>query len=265
MTDEATKDIGGTEGAGDPAPAEPRDEGDAQRTSPEERQARGFLGLLTTNRFEAFSDGVFAIVITLLVLELHVPAGGQSLGRALLDEWPRYLGYLVSFAFIGSVWASHYSMSRYIKAVDPPLMRLNLLLLLFVSFLPFTTAVVATHLFESFLPFEHGVVVRDLGSERIAVVLFGVNLTLAALMLFLCFRYASRDDDIADDAVAEEDLQRFAKQRRTAVLLQGGATALGFFLPVTAVVIYLVVSVAFIVEPLITGSRHDHRLRARGH
>ena len=81
-------------------------------------------------RFDAFSDGVFAIVITLLVLELHVPAGRQHLASTLGEEWPRYLGYFVSFAFIGGVWVAHSTVSHFIKAVDATLMRLNLVLLL---------------------------------------------------------------------------------------------------------------------------------------
>ena len=110
--------------------------------------------LLPTGRLEAFSDGVFAIAITLLVLELHVPGEHQVLAAALEHEWPRYLGYFVSFTFIGGVWIAHSNLTRFIKAADPTLMRLNLMLLLFVSFLPFTTAIAATHLFVSFLTFD---------------------------------------------------------------------------------------------------------------
>jgi uncharacterized membrane protein len=106
-------------------------------------------------RFDAFSDGVFAIVITLLVLELHVPTGRQHLASVLGEEWPRYLGYFVSFAFIGGIWIAHSTVSHFIRAVDATLMRLNLVLLLFVSLLPFTTGILATHLFATFLPIDH--------------------------------------------------------------------------------------------------------------
>src|SRR6266487_892700 len=92
--------------------------------------------LLPTSRLEAFSDGVFAIAITLLVIELHVPTGHEPLVKGLEHEWPRYLGYFVSFAFIGGVWIAHSNMTRFLKAADPELMRINLMLLLFVSFLP---------------------------------------------------------------------------------------------------------------------------------
>src|SRR5690348_15505742 len=153
----------------------------APLASPQMRAWTFTARLLPTSRLEAFSDGVFAIAITLLVLELHVPTGQEALVKGLEHEWPRYLGYFVSFAFIGGVWIAHSNMTRFLKAADPDLMRLNLMLLLFVSFLPFTTAIAATHVFASNLSF-HGLT-ESTTAERVAVVLFGLNLTLAALML----------------------------------------------------------------------------------
>lgn len=85
--------------------------------------------LLPTNRLEAFSDGVFAIAITLLVLQLNVPPAKEGLLGELARQWLAYLGYFVSFAFIGGVWITHSSALRFIKSVDGALMRLNLLLL----------------------------------------------------------------------------------------------------------------------------------------
>jgi uncharacterized membrane protein len=208
--------------------------------------ARGRLA--PTGRLEAFSDGVFAIAITLLVLELHVPTAQEALLRGLEHEWPRYLGYFVSFAFIGGVWIAHSNLTQFIKAADHNLMRLNLMLLLFVSFLPFTTAIAATHLFESNLTL-HEITVSS-STERIAAVVFGLNLTLAALMVYLMLRHADRTPGIAADDLAEEELQAFARERRSAVLLQAGATVVGVFLPLTAVVFYLALSVFFIVDPL---------------
>ena len=212
--------------------------------------------LLPTGRLEAFSDGVFAIAITLLVLELHVPTGQEALVKGLEHEWPRYLGYFVSFAFIGGVWIAHSTMTRFIKAADPDLMRLNLMLLLFVSFLPFTTAIAATHLFASNLSL-HEITVSS-PTERIAVVLFGLNLTLAALMIYLMLRHAGRTPDVAADDLAEEELQAFAKERRSAMLLQASATVIGVFLPLTAVIFYLALSIFFIVDP-----RRHMRIRVR--
>jgi uncharacterized membrane protein len=214
--------------------------------------------LLPTGRLEAFSDGVFAIAVTLLVLELHVPGEGEKLVQSLEGEWPRYLGYFVSFTFIGGVWIAHSNMTRFIKAADARLMRLNLTLLLSVSILPFTTAIAATHLFRAYLSLDTASTGAGL-SERVAAVLFGLNLTLAALMVYLVIRHAARTPGLAAGDVAEEELQIFARERRAAVLLQAGATIMGAFLPLTAVIFYLAVSVLSVIEPL----RHIHIRRRR--
>ena len=97
-----------------------------------------------------------------------MPTGQQAPPRGLEHEWPWYLGYFVSFAFIGGLWIAHSTMSRFIKAADPDLMRLNLMLLLFVSFLPFTAAIAATHPFASNLPL-HEITVSN-STERVAAV-----------------------------------------------------------------------------------------------
>jgi uncharacterized membrane protein len=166
---------------------------------------------LPVARLEAFSDGVFAIAITLLVLELHVPGRGQVFVLALEHLWPGYLGYLGSFS---------------------------------VSFLPFTTAIVATYLFASFFPLD------SLGTagvgERVAVVLFGLNLSLAALMIYRLIAHAVATPGIAASDPAEEELQAFAAKRRAAVLLQTGATIGG---ATGRRAVYLAVSVLWIIEP----------------
>jgi TMEM175 potassium channel family protein len=114
--------------------------------------------------------------------------------------------------------------------------------------LPFTTAIAATHLFASNLSL-HEITVSS-STERVAVVAFGLNLTLAALMVYLMLRHAGRTPGLAADDLAEEELHAFARERRSAVLLQAGATVVGVFLPLTAVVFYLALSVFFIVDPL---------------
>src|SRR5215470_20063356 len=95
-----------------------------------------------TNRVEAFSDGMFAIAITLLILELKVPtpAAGR-LTAALLRQWPSYLAFLLSFAFIGIMWMNHHRMFTHIRRSNYTLLVLNLLLLLGITAVPFPTAV----------------------------------------------------------------------------------------------------------------------------
>jgi uncharacterized membrane protein len=98
---------------------------------------------------EAFSDGVFAIIITLLVLDLRVPrltALHGTLGAALLDQWPTYVAFTLSFLQVGVVWSNHHTMFHYIFRTDHKLLAYNLLLLMTVALLPFTTAVLSEYI-----------------------------------------------------------------------------------------------------------------------
>jgi Endosomal/lysosomal potassium channel TMEM175 len=97
-----------------------------------------------TGRTEAFSDGVFAIAITLLVLDIGIPASEfDDLGSAIFHEWPGYLGYVTSFLTIGGLWLAHHGVFRRLRYANNPVTRINLLLLMAVSFLPFPTRLVA--------------------------------------------------------------------------------------------------------------------------
>ncbi len=106
---------------------------------------------MSPGRLEAFSDGVFAIAITLLVLDIHVPDPSTTadLAQQLGSQWPSYVAYGVSFLTIGIIWINHHAMLRRIKAIDHEILILNLLRLLCVGLLPFTTALMAAYLKES--------------------------------------------------------------------------------------------------------------------
>ncbi len=104
---------------------------------------------MSTNRLEAFSDGVFAIAITLLVLDIHVPPPGSGrLGHELLAQWPSYAAYAISFITIGIIWINHHAAFSRLRAVDHSILIWNLVLLLSVGILPFTTSLMATYLKE---------------------------------------------------------------------------------------------------------------------
>jgi uncharacterized membrane protein len=114
---------------------------------PEEASSQPRRRGFRTGRLEAFSDGVFAIAITLLVLDIGVSAtAGQDLGAAIRGLWPSYLAYVASFSTIGAAWLGHNAITEYLDRADPAFVRLNLLLLLIVSFLPFPTRLVAEYI-----------------------------------------------------------------------------------------------------------------------
>jgi uncharacterized membrane protein len=132
-----------------------------------------------TSRIEAFSDGVFAIAITLLVLEIKRPEGTHDLGQALLDQWPSYLAYVVSFLTIGIIWVNHHALFDRIARADRTLLFTNLLLLMLVSFIPFPTGVVAEHL-------------RTGGNEALAAALYAATLLAMGFGFFLNSHHARR-------------------------------------------------------------------------
>src|SRR5512136_1277011 len=104
------------------------------------------MNFLPKGRLDAFADGVFAIVITLLVLDLAIPEASTDVISGLMQEWPVFLAYLISFAFIGSAWITHSSVTHLIKRETTHSYRITLLMLFFVSLLPFTTKLMSTYL-----------------------------------------------------------------------------------------------------------------------
>jgi uncharacterized membrane protein len=103
---------------------------------------------VSTNRLEAFSDGVIAVAVTLLVIDIHVPAStpGHTLAHQLLHQWPSYAAYATSFISIGIVWINHHAMISRLREADHMILVLNLLLLMSIGLLPFVTALMASYL-----------------------------------------------------------------------------------------------------------------------
>jgi uncharacterized membrane protein len=102
----------------------------------------------STHRLEAFSDGVLAIAITLLIIEIGVPhvEGDASLGDKIGDLWPSYFAYVLSFVTIGIYWANHHSYMQLFRRTDHAFLMLNVLFLMTIAFLPFPTAVLGEYL-----------------------------------------------------------------------------------------------------------------------
>src|SRR5689334_18607568 len=153
-----------------------------------------------TSRLEAFSDGVIAIAITLLVLEIKVPSElpeGTSLWTALGNQWPSYLALVTSFTVILIMWINHHRMFSHIWRTDTMLFLLNGGLLLGITILPFTTALVAEYLQK-----------RD---AEVAAIVYNGNFILTALFFNLIWSYASRKNRLLSpqaDPVAVKALTR---------------------------------------------------------
>jgi uncharacterized membrane protein len=189
---------------------------------------------LSTGRLEAFSDGVFAIAITLLVLEISVPEGSEEdLLAAVVDQWPSYLAYVVSFATIGVAWLEHSAITEYMQYADALVVRVNLLLLLLVSFLPFPTGLVAEN-------------IGDRDAERVAVTIYGLNLLLIAVLLFVLWRYVVSEGHLRAD-IGEEEISDLSRRLTPGFASYVALLAMGFFLPTVAVFGYLGVALYLLI------------------
>ena len=185
---------------------------------------------LSKSRFEAFSDGVFAVAITLLALEIHLPPlpaqGNPTEGwqvSALLSIWPQYVAYGASFLTIGIMWLNHHAQFRYIEKITHGIVIANLLLLLFICFLPFPTAVLGR-----------------LGFTRTAVVYYGLSISLIA------FAYTILQEQIV--AAHHVDIRRtFTIWNVVGFFAYPVATLIGYFYPPAGVSMYLLLALFYML------------------
>ena len=195
---------------------------------------------MSTRRVEAFSDGVFAIAITLLILAVGIEqaiAKGE-LKHVLLDLWPAYIAYAISFLTIGIMWVNHHSVFRHFERVDRPLLLLNILLLMLVSFTPFPTRVVAEH--------------ANTGVDRkAAAVLYGTTMTLTAICFFAVWMYGSRRL-LRPDADRRE-VTGITRSYLPGTPLYAIATLLAFVSPVSSLIMFGVLAIFYAVSSSVFG------------
>jgi uncharacterized membrane protein len=188
--------------------------------------------VLSKDRMEGFSDGVFGFAITLLVLDIALRPPGTPL-QQVLHAWPYYLAYITSFLTIGGAWLAHTALTDRLTRADHLFLRLNLLLLLVVVFLPFPTRIVAEAL-------------HDTSGERVYVTMYGLTLLAIRLMGAALDAYA-RHVHLYSPAGEGEELQ--STQRKLLPVLIGYAIAIiiGLLLPVLAMALYAGIAVYLVV------------------
>ena len=179
---------------------------------------------MTTSRTEMFSDGVFAISITLLVLEIRVPPD-TALGPALLSLWPSYVAYVTSFLLIGAIWLNHHTMFEQIVFVNSTLMLFNLLALMTIAFMPFPTAVLAHALHKG-------------SGENIAAAFYGGTLTLAGIFINLIWRYAARRPELLDPTLSTAQVSKMSRRYLLAPVAYLLAAVIALVLPYLALLLY---------------------------
>ena len=188
--------------------------------------------VLSKDRMEGFSDGVFAFAITVLVLDLAVHPPGTPL-QQVLHAWPAYLAYIISFLTIGGAWLLHTALTDQLARADSLLLRLNLLVLLVVVFLPFPTRLVADALHTT-------------SGERVYVTMYGLTLLAIRLLGSALDAYA-RHEHLYSPKGEGEELQSTQRKFLPVVIGYVIAILIGLALPVAAVALYFGIAVYLVV------------------
>lgn len=186
---------------------------------------------LSLNRVETLTDGVFAIVMTILVLELGVPImTGESLHTGLtwglLAMWPQFLSYFVTFLMLGFMWSVHYYQFSSIKRSDSGLVWLNLLFLMFMSLLPFSTSMLGQHMYE-----------------QVPVLIYGGNFIACMAMRYFQWTYATKNYRLVDRDINPVQV----KQPKTMLLIGIGVFIVGIGLSLISNLVSICVFAAIIV------------------
>jgi uncharacterized membrane protein len=190
---------------------------------------------METTRVESFSDGVFAVAVTLLVLNLRDPGGTSGLSHRLLALWPNYTAYAVSFLVIGITWVNHHDTFARLRVVDRALLFLNLLLLMAVALIPFPTALVAEH-----LQANH--------ESHAAAVAYGLVLTLVGLAFTALWVRAARHPELLESPHDSDYAWSRARRSVTALCAYGAAALIGLLSAAFSLILIGAVAVYFSLD-----------------
>jgi uncharacterized membrane protein len=189
-----------------------------------------------STRVEAFSDGVFAIALTLLVLDLHAPAdhpGGLAAG--LLAQWPAYVAYLAAFLNISAIWINHHDLFTRVRRVDPRLIYANLMLLLVTALFPWPASVISAAV-------QHG----DRGDQSAAMVLYAAVGFLVPLAWNVLYHCVARSPQLLIDPAGVEYARRAARRSLVSIVVYPVAAVLAFVEPIAALAAFAALPMFFI-------------------
>ncbi|MBV9386794.1 MAG: DUF1211 domain-containing protein [Chroococcidiopsidaceae cyanobacterium CP_BM_ER_R8_30] len=192
---------------------------------------------LTTERIEAFSDGVFAIAITLLILEIRLPTMNVThgtLAAALLSIWPSYFAYILSFVVIGIYWVNHHYIFKIYQKTDHLFNLLNVFFLMCISFLPFPTEVLGTHLLNE-------------GEQRTTVTFYVFGLLLTAISWFLSWLYACSNHRLIDTRLSPHFVRYLTRQYGLSIVFYSLALLISLIQPTIGLAIAVVLTLLYLL------------------
>jgi uncharacterized membrane protein len=192
---------------------------------------------MSSSRLETFSDGVFAIAATLLILDVRVGQG--ELGARLVHDWPSYVAYAVSFLTIGIIWINHHTVFTQIRKVDRLFLLMNVTFLMLVAFIPFPTSLIASHL-------------RGNDLEPAALT-YGATLTLTAAFFSLLWFYASLGHRLLRTDADARVISGISRSYLPGPFIYLAAMLVALASPIASVVLFGVITIFYIIESSVFG------------
>ena len=197
---------------------------------------------MSTARLETFADGVFAIAATLLILNVDAQIGEQSgaLGHRLLEIWPSYIAYAVSFVTIGIIWSNHHTVMGQLGRVDRTFLMLNVLLLLCVAFVPFPTRLIAEHL-------------RDRHDLEATALAYGATMTVMSVTYFTLWMYASHAGRLLHSDADPRVVSGITRSYLPGTPVYLTATLVAFVSPLASVIMFAAIALFYVIESSVFG------------
>jgi uncharacterized membrane protein len=193
-----------------------------------------------TTRLETFSDGVFAIAITLLILTVSVGEAHGELGDALARIWPSYLAYATSFVTIGIMWINHHTILRHIVSADRIFLLLNTGLLMCIAFVPFPTELVADF-------------IRSPHDRKYAALAYGVTMTITAVFFSLVWNYARIGGRLLAENYDRREVSGITRSYLPGIPMYGGATLIAFASPIASAILFAVIAAFYALSSAFFG------------
>jgi uncharacterized membrane protein len=189
---------------------------------------------MSKNRLEAFSDGVFAVAITLLVLEIAVPEG-DHLWHKLGEEWPSFASFFVSFWVIGIIWVNHHGVIDHLKRADLPILYLNVFVLMAVVLIPFATALMAEHL-------------NSTEDENVAAAVYAGSFLLMAIAMGTLWEYITRHRAALGVELSDDEVRRITRAFHIGNPFYAVAVIVAFISPAIVLVIIAAMALYYMVS-----------------
>ena len=192
---------------------------------------------ISRDRIVSLTDAVLAIVMTLLVLEIVVPELSRSeaateLPKRLLELLPDVWSYAISFIILGFIWISHDDRFHYIKRANRTLLWMTVFYLMFIAFIPFSTALIGAY-----------------GDQQISVIIYGINIIIVIVWSFMQWKYATKEHRLVDSDLDPKFITRMSRRIIIGIILYLIAIAVSFLSNQASLIIFVLIPIYYLIPP----------------